>query len=129
MNQIVSVLDRIDRKLGGVLRVDAGEPPPSRPPSPGTSQTSTGFLFGWITNLSQLFFVEVSWRAVIAVYGISFWFEVVHAVTNVVVAMVFAHEVLWVLRRYKRRFDVEYLDQGEPGGAPPVPDGVPPARS
>ena len=77
-----------------------------------------GFLYGWITNLSQLFFVEVSWRGFLAVYAVSIWFEVVHAVTNVVVAFVFAREVLWVLRRYKRRFEVDWED-GAQGPSPP----------
>lgn len=69
-----------------------------------------GFLFGWITNLSQMFFVPVTWKSVVAVYGLSFWFEVVHATANAFIAWVFAVEVLWVLRRYRRRFEVEYLD-------------------
>ena len=48
-------------------------------------------------------------------YAISFWFELVHAVANIIIAIVFATEVLWVLRRYRRRFEVEYLDlTGEP---------------
>ncbi len=88
-----------------------------------------GFLFGWITNLSQLFFVEVTWRSIVAVYGISIWFEVVHAIANVVVALVFAHEVLWVLRRYKRRFDVEYLDPEETGERSHVTDRAPSAQA
>ncbi|MCK5414636.1 MAG: ECF transporter S component [Thermoplasmata archaeon] len=69
-----------------------------------------GFLFGWITNLSQLFFVPVTWQSVITIYALSFWFELVHAITNVVIALIFAVEVLWVLRRYRTRFEVEYLD-------------------
>ena len=69
-----------------------------------------GFLFGWITNLSQLFFVPVTLQSVITIYAMSFWFELVHAITNVVVALIFAVEVLWVLRRYRTRFEVEYLD-------------------
>jgi len=73
-----------------------------------------GFLYGWITNLSQMFFVPVTWRSVVAIYGLSFWFELVHAAANAFVAWVFAVEVLWVLRRYRRRFEVEYLDDMEP---------------
>jgi len=73
-----------------------------------------GFLFGWITNLSQMFFVPVTWKSVVAVYGLSFWFEVVHATANAFIAWVFAVEVLWVLRRYRRRFEVEYLDAEGP---------------
>jgi energy-coupling factor transport system substrate-specific component len=69
-----------------------------------------GFLFGWITNLSQLFFVGVSWKSVILVYSISFWFELVHAIANVVIAFVFATEMLWVLRRYRRRFELEMVE-------------------
>lgn len=69
-----------------------------------------GFLFGWITNLSQLFFVPPTWQSVITIYALSFWFEVAHATANAVVAWVFAVEVLWVLRRYRRRFEVEYVD-------------------
>ena len=69
-----------------------------------------GFLFGWITNLSQLFFVPPTWQSVITIYALSFWFEMAHAIANAVVAWVFAVEVLWVLRRYRRRFEVEYLD-------------------
>jgi len=69
-----------------------------------------GFLFGWITNLSQLFFVPPTWQSVITIYALSFWFEMAHAIANAVIAWVFAVEVLWVLRRYRRRFEVEYLD-------------------
>ncbi len=76
-----------------------------------------GFMYGWITNLSQLFFVEVTWQSVIAIYAISFWFELMHAASNVLFAFVFATEVLWVLRRYRRRFEVEYLE--------PPPTGTP----
>ncbi len=80
-----------------------------------------GFFFGWITNLSQLFFVPVTWQSVITLYALSFWFELVHAITNVVVALIFAVEVLWVLRRYRTRFDVEYLDSTT-GTADAAPD-------
>jgi energy-coupling factor transport system substrate-specific component len=69
-----------------------------------------GFLFGWITNLSQLFFVPPTWQSVVTIYALSFWFELVHAIANAVIAWVFAVEVLWVLRRYRTRFEVEYLD-------------------
>jgi energy-coupling factor transport system substrate-specific component len=69
-----------------------------------------GFLYGWITNLSQLFFVPPTWQSVITIYALSFWFEVVHAAANAVIAWVFAVEVLWVLRRYRTRFEVEYVD-------------------
>lgn len=69
-----------------------------------------GFLFGWITNLSQMFFVPPTWQSVITIYALSFWFEMAHAIANAVIAWVFAVEVLWVLRRYRRRFEVEYLD-------------------
>jgi energy-coupling factor transport system substrate-specific component len=69
-----------------------------------------GFLFGWITNLSQLFFVPPTWQSLVTIYALSFWFELVHAIANAVIAWVFAVEVLWVLRRYRRRFEVEYLD-------------------
>jgi energy-coupling factor transport system substrate-specific component len=75
-----------------------------------------GFLFGWITNLSQLFFVDLTWKAFVTIYALSFWFELAHAITNVVVALVFATEVLWVLRRYRRRFEVEYIDTATGGG-------------
>jgi energy-coupling factor transport system substrate-specific component len=69
-----------------------------------------GFLFGWITNLSQLYFLPPTWQSVITIYALSFWFELVHALANAVIAWVFAVEVLWVLRRYRTRFEVEYLD-------------------
>jgi energy-coupling factor transport system substrate-specific component len=76
-----------------------------------------GFLYGWITNLSQLFFVPPTWQSVITIYALSFWFELVHAIANAVIAWVFAVEVLWVLRRYRRRFSVEYLDTTSSQGA------------
>jgi energy-coupling factor transport system substrate-specific component len=78
-----------------------------------------GFLFGWITNLSQLFFLDVTWKSFIAVYAVSFWFELMHAASNVVFALVFATEVLWVLRRYRRRFEVEYLEPAGTADDPP----------
>jgi energy-coupling factor transport system substrate-specific component len=78
-----------------------------------------GFLFGWITNISQLFFVPPTWQSVVTIYALSFWFELVHAVANGVIAWVFAVEVLWVLRRYRRRFEVEYIGPSGPHGGPP----------
>ncbi len=76
-----------------------------------------GFLYGWITNLSQLFFVPPTWQSVITIYALSFWFELVHAIANAVIAWVFAVEVLWVLRRYRHRFSVEYVDTTSSQGA------------
>ncbi len=77
-----------------------------------------GFLFGWITNISSLIFVGVSWGSVILVYSISFWFELAHAVANIVIAYVFATEMLWVLRRYRRRFELEMVEDEVTGTAP-----------
>jgi len=79
-----------------------------------------GFLFGWITNLSQLFFVPLTWKSVVTLYALSFWFDLAHALANAVIAWVFAVEVLWVLRRYRRRFEVEYLEEGDTAPHPPA---------
>jgi len=84
-----------------------------------------GFLFGWITNLSMLFFYrEVTRRVLVLVYGMSVPFDAVHAASNVVFALLFAPEVLWVLRRYRRRFEVTYLEGAAP--APPTGPSGPP---
>jgi energy-coupling factor transport system substrate-specific component len=74
-----------------------------------------GFVYGWITDLSQFFFVPVTWKGFVLVYGMSLPFDVVHAAANVAFALLFAPEVLWVLRRYRRRFEVEYLDDPPTG--------------
>ena len=85
-----------------------------------------GFLYGWITNLSQFFFVEVSWRGFVLVYGMSVPFDAVHAASNMVVAWLFADEVLWALRRYRRRFTfVRLEDEGATAPPPPSADIAP----
>jgi energy-coupling factor transport system substrate-specific component len=83
-----------------------------------------GFLYGWITNISQLFFVgEVTWRAVLLIYGASVPFDAVHAASNAIFAWLFADEVLWALRRYRRRFTfVRLEDGGATAPPPPSPD-------
>jgi energy-coupling factor transport system substrate-specific component len=86
-----------------------------------------GFLFGWITNLSQLFFYqEVTRRVVLVVYSLSVPFDATHAAANVVVALLFADEVLWVLRRYRRRFTFVLLEG--PSGPATEGGGRPSAR-
>jgi len=85
-----------------------------------------GFLYGWITNMSQLFFVgEVTTRAVLLIYGASVPFDAVHAASNAVFAWLFADEVLWVLRRYRRRFTFVRLEDEGAAGPPPSPDIAP----
>lgn len=70
-----------------------------------------GFLYGWITNISMLIFYPLSTKAVITIYAISFWFDLAHAIGNAVFIFVFGPSVIWILKRYKRRFNVEFLDK------------------
>ncbi len=69
-----------------------------------------GFLFGWSMNLWFLatFGPEVSWAAFITACVASAWFDIAHAVGNVVFALLIGPALYRLLRRYAARVHVTH---------------------
>lgn len=67
-----------------------------------------GFLFGWAMNLWFLatFGPDVSWAAFLAACVASAWFDVAHALGNVVFALVIGPALFRLLSRYAARVKV-----------------------
>lgn len=65
-----------------------------------------GFLFGWIMNLWFLlgFFEEVTWSVFLSVYAASFYFDLAHAISNVLLITFFS--ATWF--RFLKRIKVKY---------------------
>ncbi len=78
-----------------------------------------GFLFGWSMNLWFLatFGPEVSWAAFVTYSIASLWFDVAHAVGNVVFALIIGPALYRLLSRYAVRVRVTRA----PTGPAPVP--------
>lgn len=78
-----------------------------------------GLLFGWAMNLWFLatFGPEVSWAAFITASIASAWFDVAHAVGNVVFALLIGPALYRLLSRYASRVRVTHA----PAGGMPAP--------
>lgn len=78
-----------------------------------------GLVFGWAMNVWFLatFGPEVSWAAFITACVASAWFDIAHAVGNVVFALIIGPAMYRLLSRYAARVRVPRA----PGGAAPVP--------
>jgi len=65
-----------------------------------------GFLFGWIMNLWLVtgFIPERDWAAIAAVYAASFYFDLAHAVSNVVFLGLFASGWVKIMQRFQRKY-------------------------
>lgn len=63
-----------------------------------------GFLFGWIMNFWGLlgFIREATWETVISYYIASFYFDLSHAISNVVFLLLFSTSWITILTRFKR---------------------------
>ncbi len=72
-----------------------------------------GIAFGWAMNLWFLaaFGPEVSWDAFWAAAAASAWFDVAHAVGNVVFSLVIGMALLRLLRRYAARVAVRRIPE------------------
>ncbi|MGB1802878.1 MAG: ECF transporter S component [Miltoncostaeaceae bacterium] len=78
-----------------------------------------GLAFGWAMNLWFLatFGPEVSWAAFIAACVASAWFDVAHAVGNVIFALVIGPALYRLLSRYAARVRVQHASApGAPAG-------------
>lgn len=78
-----------------------------------------GFVFGWSMNVWFLatFGPEVSWAAFITFSIGSLWFDVAHAVGNVVFALIIGPALYRLLSRYAARVRVTHA----PAGGMPAP--------
>ncbi|MFD1992248.1 ECF transporter S component [Paenibacillus nicotianae] len=71
-----------------------------------------GFLFGWIMNLWVVIDLAVAleWKAVLAVYVQSFYFDLAHALSNVFFLAILAGGWIKVLERFRKKYGL--LDSG-----------------
>lgn len=67
-----------------------------------------GFLFGWIMNFWGLlgFIREATWETVIAYYVASFYFDLSHAISNVIFLLLFSTSWITILTRFKKKYDI-----------------------
>ncbi len=67
-----------------------------------------GFLFGWITTFSLFMYTPFSIRTYLLFITIGLPFDLMHAIGNILFAVMFGPPVLWVMVRFRRRFHIEY---------------------
>lgn len=67
-----------------------------------------GFLFGWIMNFWGLlgFIREATWEAVISYYIASFYFDLSHAISNVIFLLLFSTSWITILTRFKKKYAI-----------------------
>ncbi|PEV08887.1 ECF transporter S component [Bacillus thuringiensis] len=67
-----------------------------------------GFLFGWIMNFWGLlgFIREATWETVISYYIASFYFDLSHAISNVVFLLLFSTSWITILTRFKKKYGI-----------------------
>ncbi|MFF2911932.1 ECF transporter S component [Paenibacillus sp. NPDC057934] len=65
-----------------------------------------GFLFGWIMNIWYLISLPdaFSWKLVVSAYIASFYFDLAHAVSNVVFLSLLAGGWIKVLERFRKKY-------------------------
>ena len=65
-----------------------------------------GFLFGWIMNIWYLISLPdaFSWKLAVSAYVASFYFDLAHAVSNVVFLSILAGGWIKVLERFRRKY-------------------------
>jgi len=64
-----------------------------------------GFFYGWITNISMLpFLSSITLTSVLGVYAASFPFDLVHAITNAVLLILFYSLFERIFKRAKEKF-------------------------
>lgn len=78
-----------------------------------------GFVYGWVmTFYFVLGFVRpVSTAAFITAYATGLWFDVFHAAGNFAFAFLLGPALVAMLRRYRSRFDFQYLGEKGSGSA------------
>lgn len=66
-----------------------------------------GFVFGWIMNLTlviTLFQSVFTWKALLAIYAASFYFDLMHALSNVFFIAVFGAGWIRIMERFKKKY-------------------------
>lgn len=64
-----------------------------------------GFFYGWITNVSMLpFLSNITFTSILGVYVASFPFDLIHAITNAVLLLLFYGLFERIFNRAKNRF-------------------------
>ncbi|MBN2027848.1 MAG: ECF transporter S component [Actinobacteria bacterium] len=84
--------------------------------------TVWGFLFGWMMNFwFWLSFVyPLTLRSFMTANLTSFWFDLFHAVGNLLFAIFLTTPVATMLLRFRERFAVEYMAESEPDAHRPL---------
>lgn len=72
----------------------------------GTFGFVSGILFGWIMNLWFVLGVmqEVNWESIVAYYGASFTFDVMHGIFNVLLLSFFGASWTKMIQRFRRKY-------------------------
>ncbi|WP_229672507.1 ECF transporter S component [Pullulanibacillus camelliae] len=65
-----------------------------------------GFCFGWLMNVWGLLALNnaISWKSLLAYYSLSFYFDLAHALSNVVFLLLFSRSWMNILSRFKRKY-------------------------
>ncbi len=65
-----------------------------------------GFLFGWLMNMTLVlgYMSEISWSAILIVNAASFYFDLAHALSNVIFLTVFGAMWMRILQRYQIKY-------------------------
>jgi len=65
----------------------------------------SGYLFGWMMNLWEVISLHMTdWKALLALYGSSFYFDTAHAVSNVLFLALFSKSWVKTLVRFKKKY-------------------------
>lgn len=74
-----------------------------------------GYIYGFILNLWFVleFIKPFSIKSWFTGMASSFYFDSIHAFGNLIFSVIFGRKFLKVLNRYKRKFNVEYIDNEE----------------
>lgn len=67
-----------------------------------------GFAFGWIMNLWGIlgFFQELTWKTFLASYIASFYFDLAHALSNVIFLALFSSPWIKMMTRFKKKYGI-----------------------
>lgn len=73
-----------------------------------------GIVFGWIMNIWVLANMgqDLTWASVLTVYASSLYFDLAHAVSNVLFLAVLGPGWIKILERYKRKYGLLEIEEG-----------------
>lgn len=71
-----------------------------------------GFVFGWLQNLGFwiVYIQPLTFKSFLAAYAASFYFDLAHAVSNIILCILFFPSVIKVLEDYKMRLHHSYVE-------------------